>query len=582
MQVDDVLARMRASGVTPDVVSYGSLIKAAVSAGSLARAEQLLSQMEAAGVRADVVLLNTLLGGYAEQLQWERAFSRLAQMRESGAEPDILSYSLLLRACVRAKVPAAAARAVRMMREEGLKPNGRMHAMLLSAYAQAGWLKASLEQLRTMQSEGVRPNAYAFSALMEACIVSGKPETAEPLFVQMLGQGVAADSVTHTLRIRALLAQARPGDAVRGDNARSRGYPKAAQAVGRRSKAVTKDMLAKMMENMDVDGDGKVDKKEFLAPYLRIFPSTTEKQYEAVWAAVDSDRSGDVTIDELADFYGFRIGDDGELEETPEMTDEQILQALAMAAELSVAPDGELEGRGGGLDEEREGEDMADAVDDDVAAPDATAPDATALDATALGGALGGVVDSAHVPEPAPTPGVAGDNVRDTFVARAFDALAEMRRDRCEVNVITYNVLILGCVRAGDAASVEASLRQMLLEGVSPNRKTFEALAAEMPVRRGATAAETALARVALLDRAVDAVADFGRQLDGTVYIALLRAYAAAASAEGAGSHAGWSALVHARISQRMAERPTFVLRRSHLAEAETLEESVLGAVGLP
>jgi len=105
------------------------------------------------------------------------------------------------------------------------------------------------------------------------------------------------------------------------------------------AETISKDMLKKMLKNMDVNGDGKVDKNEFNAPYMKLFPSTTEKQFDDVWAAVDSDKSGDVSVEELADFYGFTIGENGELEEKPEMSDEQILEALAMAAELSVVPE---------------------------------------------------------------------------------------------------------------------------------------------------------------------------------------------------------------------------------------------------
>jgi len=218
-----VVKKMRSEGIAPDVISFSTVIKAAVAAGDLSRAEAVVAEMRAEGVEPDVIVLNTILAGYAAQLRWDRAVELLADFEEAGVSADTLSFSLLLRSCVRAQVPEQAKAALTMMRAAELTPNTRIYSMLLSAYAQAGWLQESLDLLQQMQNEQTRANKYCYSALMEACIVSGQPETAHPLFEQMQAEGIPADTVTYTLLIRSFVAQAPDprsfGKRVAGDDA---------------------------------------------------------------------------------------------------------------------------------------------------------------------------------------------------------------------------------------------------------------------------------------------------------------------------------------------------------------------------
>jgi len=96
---------------------------------------------------------------------------------------------------------------------------------------------------------------------------------------------------------------------------------------------ITQEDFDQMRATMDKDGDGMVDKDEFKAAYRLVYAGE-EKDYDAayeiIWGKIDKDGDGNLTVDELAEFYGFRDGTVGE------MTDDQILQALALGAELDA------------------------------------------------------------------------------------------------------------------------------------------------------------------------------------------------------------------------------------------------------
>jgi len=100
------------------------------------------------------------------------------------------------------------------------------------------------------------------------------------------------------------------------------------------SMLITHEDFDRMRVAMDKDGDGMVDKEEFKIAYKIVYDGDEndfEAAYDIVWKKIDKDGDGNLTVDELSAFYGF--DKDGG---TGEMSDDQILQALALGAELDA------------------------------------------------------------------------------------------------------------------------------------------------------------------------------------------------------------------------------------------------------
>lgn len=103
----------------------------------------------------------------------------------------------------------------------------------------------------------------------------------------------------------------------------------------------TREKWDEMIQLLDKDGDGTVDKEEYFLAYKKMFPNLTDEECDAQWTKIDADGDGTLTVLELAQYYGFNL--DGET--TAEMSDEQILEALQMQAalvELNAAKEAEL------------------------------------------------------------------------------------------------------------------------------------------------------------------------------------------------------------------------------------------------
>jgi len=89
--------------------------------------------------------------------------------------------------------------------------------------------------------------------------------------------------------------------------------------------------LRNIIHAMDHNKDGIVHKHEFIAAYSTVYTGYTAKEYQAVWAAIDRDKNGELSLDELAAYYGYSLDDLAE----EEMSDETILELLEMQTKLA-------------------------------------------------------------------------------------------------------------------------------------------------------------------------------------------------------------------------------------------------------
>jgi len=96
--------------------------------------------------------------------------------------------------------------------------------------------------------------------------------------------------------------------------------------------ALTAEAFFEMIHQLDKDGDGEVSKDEYEVVFRAMFPQVSHERYEAIWTRMDRDGDGNLTVHELADYYGFDL-DRGVANE---MTDEQILETLSMQAALDM------------------------------------------------------------------------------------------------------------------------------------------------------------------------------------------------------------------------------------------------------
>ena len=73
---------------------------------------------------------------------------------------------------------------------------------------------------------------------------------------------------------------------------------------------------------------------EFKVPYSKLFSDMKDSQYDDVWNSIDTDKSGTLSLEELAAHYGFDLNHKEAASDN--MSDEQILEALQVYAQAIV------------------------------------------------------------------------------------------------------------------------------------------------------------------------------------------------------------------------------------------------------
>lgn len=95
----------------------------------------------------------------------------------------------------------------------------------------------------------------------------------------------------------------------------------------------SEEQFKTMIRELDKDGDGQVSKAEFYHVYSKMKPdigAIDGDGFQQLWGELDEDGNDDLSVEELAKFYGYNL----EAGVATEMTDENILEALALQSQI--------------------------------------------------------------------------------------------------------------------------------------------------------------------------------------------------------------------------------------------------------
>eukprot|EP00904_Undaria_pinnatifida_P010501 jgi/Undpi1/6581/HiC_scaffold_20.g09060.m1 len=176
---------MQAEGVPPDVITTTILVKAQVGSGNVnAAMATLIEMLKASNLRdkLDAFPFNTIIQGLMRTLQWEKALDLFRSMRYHNVKPDLITFNSLLSGLTKARQPAMAVELFKEMMDMGIAPDVYTYSSLASAYAKLGEVAAAVK----------------------ACIKGGQPGTALEVFEQLTSKGgVRPDEVISTLVVQA-------------------------------------------------------------------------------------------------------------------------------------------------------------------------------------------------------------------------------------------------------------------------------------------------------------------------------------------------------------------------------------------
>ncbi|KAK3235606.1 hypothetical protein CYMTET_54196 [Cymbomonas tetramitiformis] len=184
----EVVRRMKAAGVAPNIQIYNVIISAVVQQRHVdtEMVRSILREAEDEGLTPDTVTYNTMMNAYASYpAQIDEAYELLEQMESRGAEepgrPDLITYSTLLSAHANSRVPDVERAEALLQRMEGsedvsLRPNTVAYNTMMKLYAGEGvagrgGAAAAEELLVRMQAssrQNAQPTTVSFNTLISA------------------------------------------------------------------------------------------------------------------------------------------------------------------------------------------------------------------------------------------------------------------------------------------------------------------------------------------------------------------------------------------------------------------------------
>jgi len=174
-----MLDRIRAHGLKPDLATYAILIK---KAPALSAGLELLEAMRQEGLAPNVTTYTTLIG----KADLQQGKELLAQMRQEGLAPNVITYTTLIGKADLQQGKELLAQ----MRQEGLTPNVITYTTLIGKAD----LQHGKELLAQMRQEGLAPNVITYNSLIDkADLQQGKE-----LLVEMREKGLAPDVITYS------------------------------------------------------------------------------------------------------------------------------------------------------------------------------------------------------------------------------------------------------------------------------------------------------------------------------------------------------------------------------------------------
>ncbi|KAA8499235.1 Pentatricopeptide repeat-containing protein [Porphyridium purpureum] len=196
---------MLSRGISPNVVTYNTLIAACARSVNADIAFKIFKTMREKGVSPDKFTYGSLIDACSKAGLIHQAFRISQEMTREGVAKDQTVYSALIDACGRCGAVDRAFLVYEEMKRSGVFPNLVTFAVLIDCCGDSLQLDRAFEVFREIKHWGLTPNVISYTSLIDACSKSGHPERAELVLQDMLLNNISPNEVTFGALIDAWL-----------------------------------------------------------------------------------------------------------------------------------------------------------------------------------------------------------------------------------------------------------------------------------------------------------------------------------------------------------------------------------------
>merc|ERR1719456_2121445 len=173
-------------GVTPDLITYSTVIKGFCVQGDLEQAIQLFTLMRKRGIMPDAVLFNSILDGAARKQMTSLVEQVFNDMESSGVSPGNFTLSILVKMYGRNHdLETAFSYFETLPQRYGFEANSQVYTCLMAAFASCGRASQALELFEKIQN----PDGKAYTTIIAGSLKHGDVAGAVRLLARALAAG---------------------------------------------------------------------------------------------------------------------------------------------------------------------------------------------------------------------------------------------------------------------------------------------------------------------------------------------------------------------------------------------------------
>ncbi|CAN6926198.1 unnamed protein product, partial [Brassica oleracea] len=153
-------------GITPDLVTYNTMIKAVCRKGSMEDILSILEEVERNGLEPDMITFNTLLEEFYRRDLFAEGDRIWDLMKSKDLVPNIRSYNSRVRGLTRNKKFADAVELTGVMRAEGISPDVHTYNAFITGYRGDNNIEEALKWYDEMKENGLVPDTVTYCLLI--------------------------------------------------------------------------------------------------------------------------------------------------------------------------------------------------------------------------------------------------------------------------------------------------------------------------------------------------------------------------------------------------------------------------------
>merc|ERR1740115_163447 len=188
---------------------FNTLIDACARCGRMDRLPSIVENMKAVGVKPNVITYSTMLKGHCMNGDIQTGFSILEQMRkDTHMKPDEIMYNSLLDGCAQNNLFEEGLRLLEEMQTGGVKPSNFTLSIVVKLMNRARRLDQAFSLVADItQKYHFHANMHVYTNLVHACVQNHQLKRGMGVLEQMVAEGIAPDSRTYAILVRASISK---------------------------------------------------------------------------------------------------------------------------------------------------------------------------------------------------------------------------------------------------------------------------------------------------------------------------------------------------------------------------------------